>query len=193
MNKTDGADDILLQNIINSLSKRAMFELLQRGVKTIARIEYRDMGINQRSYFMSACPIDTTKTLKVYYNNDSPRDWSNPAAEIDPIYIICDPERADRGEILVDTRMALIPAPDCMKFTYTAGMAIDSPGFIANYPDLAMAVDMQAAFVFQRRLEQGIASQIIAGASVSFNRAVQWLPDVLDHFAVYRRASTEGL
>jgi len=168
--------DTLLTAWISAISKRAMMEILKRGLKSQSRSEYFDVDPGQDEVWLLGCPIDTTKTITVVNNNDTPRVWTDTGDVVSSDYIICDPARAYKGVLYFET--VLTSGVNVLKVTYTGGMAADAAAFIAAFPDISDAIDRQLKYMWVNRDLVGIQSQGIAGASFTFYRPVNWLPDV---------------
>jgi hypothetical protein len=149
MGMTGTAWDTVLGYMITMLSQDAMINILKRGVKSEARTEYFDVAEDQQSFFCLGSPIDTGSTITVVNNVSNPRDWTVTAVDSD--YVICDPERAERGEILIET--GLSPGPNALKVTYTGGMGANTAAIISSYPAIAMALDIQTEFIYQNKRE----------------------------------------
>jgi hypothetical protein len=56
---------------------------------------------------------------------------------------------------------------------------VDQDTIVGKYEDIALAVDIQAMFMWQNRDQMGIQSEGIAGASFTFLRPVKWLDESL--------------
>ncbi len=174
-------DDTKIAQLITGISKEARM-IMGRGVISQSRIERFDVSPGQYRFKVLASPIDTESTITIVNNISTPRDWTVDA--IDSDYIICDPDRAERGVILIDR--ALSAGVDALKITYTGGMAADTAAIIAKYPDIALAIDNQVAFQYQRQVSAGLTAESVGGSSVGYSMPVTWLKESLNTLRSYK-------
>lgn len=178
--------DTLIGYLISTVSRDAMLDILKRPTEKKLRSEYFDIRRSgQKSFFVKANPIDTSTAPIVVYNTDTPRAWDDSDDVINADYIICDPDRAAMGEVYVDYTLA--KAVNAIKITYTGGMAANAAAMITAYPDVAMKIDMQIAYLWQRKNNLGIRSEGILGANIVWYNGQPWLADVAATLQRYAR------
>lgn len=182
----DPEDDTALTNLIVTISRDAMLDILKRPILKSERSEYFDITrTGQKEFCVKGTPIDTTTAPIVIRNTDTPRIWSNSDDVIDADHIICDADRAAQGIVYVD--YPLNAGVNALKITYTGGMAEDTDEIISTYPDIALKIDMQVAYLWRRRGNLGIKSEAIVGASVTWYNGNPWLAETAATLEKYAR------
>ena len=75
-----------------------------------------------------------------------------------------------------------------MQVVYTAGFAETTDGLIINYPDIAMAADLQVVAMWRRRdSPQGNSISVGGQSSISYEKPLNLVPDVIEALTPYRR------
>ena len=116
-----GTDAAWLTAMIAMLSGEAMKRVMKRGVQKKTRTEYFDLRSGERKIYVLAPPIDTDVAPVLVNNRDNPRVWTRAGDVVDADYVVCDPDRAERGELLLET--AALTGRNVLKVSYTGGMA----------------------------------------------------------------------
>jgi len=177
--------EAVINNLIDLVSRRAMTDIMHRGVKSASRTEYFDIMQGQREIYVLGSPIDTSSTITIVSNSDQPRDYSDSDDEIDAKYYYpsndgtsnnLHPANAKMGRIYFET--SLTAGPQTLKVTYTGGMAATTTAFLTAYPDIAAAIDEQVADMYKRSINWGATTEGIIGASFTFESSVNWLVTV---------------
>lgn len=170
--------DAWITQAIKSVSKR--FEAyLGRGISRISRTEYMDVAPGQMAFKFSSWPVTVVDSVR----NDSLSDFGS-GTEID-----VNLRTIFGGEGFMFMKN-IVPqsGPVAMRVTYTGGMAADTTSFMAAYPDISEAADMQVGFLDKRRRSIETSSASSGGATVDFTD-VELLPEVKDRLDRYRRVS----
>lgn len=166
--------DVFLGQLITAIS--ALVEAdLDRYVEQKERIEYHDVRFpGQEVFNLRAYPIDTGETFEVKY------DWFRGFGATITALTINDDFALDdlAGVMTIDDYSLGRARARALRVTYTGGMATNTTNFITAFPDLANAVDLQVAFLYQRRNQLGLTGTSQEGGSVSFQAPIKWLPIV---------------
>ena len=83
--------------------------------------------------------------------------------------------------------VTLSHGPGVLRVIYAGGMAADEDAFIAAFPDIADACDMQVIAHYQRRSQLGAQGVSIGGGNVSYTGPLKLLPEVRAILAKHRR------
>lgn len=121
LSRPAGTDAAWLTSMITMLSGEAMKRVMKRAIEKKARVEYFDLISGEEKIYVLAPPIDTDIAPILVNNLDFPRVWTQAEDIVDADYVTCDPDRAERGEILVQT--SLSAGRNSLKVSYTGGMA----------------------------------------------------------------------
>lgn len=142
--------DDLLNDMIAEVSVQVS-NLLRRETETKERTETLRMSGDTRKLLLPAYPVTSLSALRnaskpVFVGVDV---WTvNEDFFLDPdigeITVLADPEW-----ILDDGGAPL--APTFFQATWIGGMGEDTDDFIANFPDIAGAVDEQVRYLYQRK------------------------------------------
>lgn len=171
---SDPGDSTQIAQLITGLSQDAMINLMKRGVKKQARTERFDVLRDKREFRVLASPIDTAEDIVIHNNTENPRIFTQAVDLVDSDFIICDPSRASKGLIYINT--TVLSGIDTLQIAYTAGMAATTAAFITAYPLAAQALDFQIAFMWMNKDKFGIKSEAVPGAiALTWNRPVNWL------------------
>lgn len=147
-----------------------------------ARTEYHDAELNATRIGLRAYPVTTLTSVYL----DTEQAFGSSALLTSSDYY--SPLFNESG-LLVFKFPLTVCGPDAIKVTYTGGMATDTDAFIAAYPDLAGAVDQQAAHEWSRRGALGVSAINYPDGTTASMTAERWIPavkQVLDH---YRRVT----
>lgn len=167
----------LLGDIVSATSARVE-EYLGRAAQSASRTEYFDTEPSLFRVVLAAYPVTTVSLVRY----DPTRAW-DASSEIAATEYAVD---TDRGFLSFE-RYGFAVAARGLKITYTGGMAASTAAFIAAYPALAFAVDLQVASLMQRRLSLGATSTSAGGGSKSFQGGYDLLPEVRATLDLYRR------
>lgn len=167
--------DTLFGYLIDYVSRR-FEEYLARFTEVTSRTEYFDIPDGTRLLFLKGSPISSVTNV---WNDNT---WSFDSEISSDRYTIL----GDDGMIGFDHE--LTAGIRALKITYTGGMAADTDAFIAAFPDIAVAADMQVNYIFERRDELGASSQSIEGSSVSI-APVELLPEVMQILDPHQRVA----
>lgn len=153
---------------------------LDRLLLRVARTEYHDVDAGQTRFRLRAYPV--TAVASVAY--DTEQAWTT-TLEATSDYL--SPVYSGAGVLVVRYELSPVAdAPGSLKVVYTGGMGTDTDAFIDAYPDIAGAVDIQAAHEWQRRGALGVSSLNYPDGTTASMTAERWVPavkQVLDHHA----------
>lgn len=162
----------------------AVERYLDRFALRQARTEYHDVEPMQSRVRLRAYPVTTLTSV----NYDPDQAFGSTTAMTSSDYY--DPTLDVEGALVFRYPfMPSVPHSRALKVVYTGGMATDTDSFVAAYPDLAGAVDVQTSHEWQRRNALGVSSVSYPDgttASLSLERWVASVKQVLDY---YRRVS----
>lgn len=172
-----GQHATLLGDLIPAVSAR-IEEYLGRGAETTSRTEYFDTEPTLFRVVLHAYPVSSVAqvrydTLRVY---DSSAEVASSEYAVD----------TDRGFISFD-RYGFVVAARGLKVVYTGGMAATTDAFVAAFPAIAHACDLQVASLIQRRLALGATSVNAGGGSKAWVGGYDLLPEVKAILDLYRR------
>jgi len=176
------AQDTVIGQLISMYSARFEKEL-GREIETTERTEQYDVEEGQRLITLRAFPVVSVESIR----NDLTRLF-DASAEIESDLFYVDMRR---GTIAFDWT-ELLPGPGTLLITYTAGMTEEgatdpTASFVENYPDLAMAVDMQVAETLRRKDRLGATNLSFQGGGVGYEAALKLLPEVRAALDSHRR------
>ena len=159
LGKTDTTDDVFLGRLITSYSIE--FErFLKREVENTQRTEtYRLKNCKER-VCLRAYPVESVSVVRIA-GTKSDLSAASPLLSSDFDY---DP---DNG--IFELLKSSAYSPLYVRVTYTGGMADDTTAFIAAYPDIANAVDLQVAYHWKRRNDAGQSSVTDFNSEMSFS------------------------
>jgi len=177
--------DAVLTTMVAAVSKR-IENYLDRPLLSEARTETYNMRPRQSKLFLRSYPVSAISSVKIA------TDWNYAAAAaVDSSgYHVT----ADTGCLhfqyypvtgYVDSNYEY--APDAIQVVYTAGFDTSTSNLITNYPDIAMAADLQTVALWRRRDTPQGNSISIGGGSISYEKPLDLIPDVIHALAPYRR------
>ena len=176
--------DTILAQLITALSARAE-KFLGRHVEQKARTEQYDVEESQFLFYLKGYPVAASPAAVV--KADLNRTFDSGSIVATTNYYL----DLDRGAIKLDA-YRVVPGWGALQVAYTGGMAANVTAFITAFPHIADAIDMQTAFVFQRRDSLGLAGYSGDGGSISLPDIVQWLPQVRETLMSERRRAWRG-
>lgn len=159
--------DALMSSLITAVSAEAE-KFLNRHVEQLARTEQFDVKRGIQHIFLPGFPVLAAPALQV--RNNQSRDFTGAAIAVTNNYFL----DLRRGIIKFD-RYELVTGPGVVQVIYTGGMATSVAAFIAAYPNLANAVDMQISFMVRRRDSFGTVSFNAEGGSISLEAPLEWI------------------
>lgn len=173
------ANDTLIAQLIATHSQNIENYL---GRKTLAtsRTEQFDVARGQRAFLLSAFPVTEVTSAR----DADDRDFASALA-IDTTDYYLD---TARGVIEFDGYQPINGA-GTLQVIYTGGMAADTASFVAAYPDVAQACDMQVAYTISRKDQLGAQSIGTQSGSVGWAGPLDLLPEVKRLLEPYRRVS----
>lgn len=179
---SSSAHDTLLTNIIESVSARIerymRRQVLRRTLtETVALSQYSTV------YSLDTAPITSITSIK-YVSH--PSDAATATALDARNYTV---ENAAAGmlRLFFDASTRSFRIPGYLVVNYTAGMADDTADFVATYPDIAHAADLQVTHEFQRRNSPG-GNATSDTASTSYTGDLELLASVKQTLEGHRRA-----
>lgn len=158
----------------------AVERYLDRLALRTARTEYLDVGPGQSVFRLAAYPV--TALTSVAY--DEQQTWATTLTSGTDFW---SPLYESAG--LLRLKYGLCAAPRSLKVVYTGGMATDTDSFVAAYPDLAGAVDVQTSHEWQRRNALGVSSVSYPDGTTASLSLERWVPSVKQVLDYYRRVS----
>lgn len=171
-----GQHAALLADLIPGVSAR-MEEYLGRVAQSGSRVEYYDAEPGLVRILLDAYPISSVTDLRY-----------DPVRAYDASSVVSSSEYAvdlDRGIVTFDPGQRWQVAPRAIRVSYSGGMAANTNAFIAAFPALAHAADLQTANLIQRRLALGTSS--IYSGGKAFAGGYELLPEVTAILDLYRR------
>jgi hypothetical protein len=174
---SSNVDSTLLSGMISSVSRQIEQFLGGRALETGSYTEYFNVQEGQSVFLLKAFPVSSITSV----HNDAEGQYSNPIVISSDFYSI------NNGRALYLT-WPLSPGHDGLKVVYTGGLAADTDALIAAAPDLALACDMQVAFLYKRRATLDLKSQTTEGGQTSF-ASISLLPQVKQLLDAYRMKS----
>lgn len=169
--------DAQITDLITTYS--ADFErCLDRHVLVAARTETYPVKQFARMVNLRGAPVSVTPTSVLYSDT---RDFaSSTELVVDQDYTI------DLETALIDLRISTAFKRGYIQVAYTSGMAATPAAFIAAYPAIAQAADMQVAYHFRRRDVPG-GSRVVEGGSSNYFGELDLLDNVKRVLDMYMR------
>jgi len=178
---SSGAYDSQLAQIITDVSGR--FERYMRR-QVLRQTNTKTIPLAQLSVVttLEASPVSSITSIK-YAGH--PSDFAGTTAMDAQNYVL---EDADAGLVrfLVEMPLADRRRPGYLELVYVGGMADDTADFVATYPDIARAADIQCAYEFQRQRSPGGNVTSDAG-STAYDEALGMLETAKQALAGHRR------
>ena len=169
--------DALIGSLISAVSAAAEKEM-DREALTNTYTEFFSPQPFQRKFPLAAFPVVSIVSVK----EDFDRGFGSGIAALDDTDFTVD----DYGILTVDNYL-MSPGNRTMRVVYSGGMATTAGGFVTAFPDVAVAVDLQVAFLVRRKNQLGLTTQGMVGASFQVFGPVEWLPQAREILANRRR------
>jgi hypothetical protein len=173
--------DALIDSIIADVSAR--FERYMRR-QVLHRTLTEDVPVSRYStvYSLDSYPVDSIASVKYA---SRPSDLATATALSTDDYAI---EDANTGLVrfFIETGYRDFRRPGTFRIEYTGGMATDTADFVATYPEIARAADIQCAYEYMRKNTPGGSVSSDTG-SASFDSALQMLETSKQALAGHRR------
>lgn len=177
----DGA----LQPFIPAVS-RAIEHLLRRQLERKARVEeYRVHALRNKALTLRQAPVDIEAEFEVVEDDRADFAGAEPM-EADAYHVEARPG--------VVRFFDAVLGPTYFQVTYTGGLATNTDGLIADYPDIAQAATLWVVEAWRRRTGLSKTAEAArGGASISYTEALQHPPRAVRGLLdPYRRLSFRG-
>tara|TARA_R100000951_G_scaffold54731_2_gene46002 strand:+ start:30 stop:644 length:615 start_codon:yes stop_codon:yes gene_type:complete len=177
--------DTVLTTMVSAVSKR--FEsFLDRPLLAEARTETYSIRPRQNKLFLRAYPVSAVTSVKIA------TDWDYAAATAvssGDYHVTSDTGCVHFQFFPVTSYLGsnYEAAPDAIQVIYTAGFDTTTNNLITNYPDIAMAADLQVVAMWRRRDTPQGNSISVGGGSISYEKPFDLIPDVVHALAPHRR------
>lgn len=151
----------LVSQLITSVSYLVQ-QYLDRQVQSGSQTQYFDVDDGDQVFQLNAYPVSAVAS--VYY--DYQQAWATATLLQSTTY--ASPLYDPTGRMIFYSPFQ--PGRklfNALKVSYTGGMAADTTSFVTAYPDVTQAVELQVAFLYQRRNDLGVQSISGDGGSVS--------------------------
>ncbi len=173
----DSAEETLIGRLI-TLYSQSFESYLHRTVLAASDVtEYFDVAWGQTVFALKAYPV--TDVTSIY--NDTSREWTAGDLDTDQYHL-----DTEHGLLTVD-KISLVAGVAALRVIYDGGMAADAAAFIAAFPEIADACDMQVIAHFQRRSHLGAQAVSSGSGNVSHAGPLKILPEVKATLGKYRR------
>tara|TARA_R110000751_G_scaffold265735_1_gene364813 strand:- start:50 stop:664 length:615 start_codon:yes stop_codon:yes gene_type:complete len=182
---TSSTHDTVLTSIVASVSKR--FEsYLDRKLLAEARTQEYNIRPRQNKLFLREYPVSAIASIKIALDWDyasaiavSASDY-HVTSDTGTVHFTFNPITSYGGSNYAY-------APDAIQVVYTAGFATSTANLITNYPDIAMAADLQSVAMWRRRDTPQGNSISVGGSSISYENPLDLVPDVIHALSPHRR------
>ena len=174
----DTSFDELLAQLITTAS-RQVERWLNAPFSAEARVETFTVEDGSRTkFFLGASPVSAITSVKV----DGTGAYSGDETTLDASSYILEPNEGVVG-------MRFEPSLGFQRYrvSYTGGLAATTAALIAEYPELATAIDMQTAYLFHMSDRPHIEQQSLGGAAVKVGKMGGLCPLALETCAHLRR------
>ena len=184
--KIDGTSlDSLIGTLISGFSA-AVEDELDRALEEAALVEIRNVSSRQTTFRLRGFPVLSSPAMTVH--NDTTFEFGSTSLVDTTSYQLI----ADEGvvEFLPGT---LIPGRKVLQFSYTGGMGADTAAFIAAFPQIAEAVDIQLVHTLARRNTRfGASSVSLAGEGTSYEPEFKLIAEVKRRLQRHKRFGQIG-
>lgn len=178
LNITNTEHDDLLDLMVTAVSKR-IENFIDRPLMLEARTEEYHVQPRAGTLFLRAAPVSSIATVI----SDSLWDFANGTTVSSDLYHV----DSESGRLYM--QFDLQPGHNAVQVVYTAGFATSTANLITDYPDIAMAADLQVVSQFRRRQAPQGSKRTSRGGSVEQESPLQFIPEVVETLAPYRRIS----
>ena len=178
---SSSASDSLIDGIVTDVSYR--FERYMRR-QVLRQAATATFPASRFSTILSLPAYPVTSITSIKYATH-PSEFADATAMAATEYVL---EDQDAGLVRFLVEMPLLDdrRPGYLQVVYTGGMAEDTDDFIATYPDVARAADVQCAYEFQRRNSPG-GNATNDGGSTAFDGPLGLLESSRQALTPYRR------
>ena len=170
-------NDTLVGQMIASTSA-AMERWLGREALATAYVETFDVCEGQEHWPLKAWPVSAV----TYVREDSERVWGSDTDVDADDYV----SPVVTGDMWLTIPGGLAAGRATLRVSYTGGMAATTTAFIAAYPDLALACEVQVSWDYLRRKDLGTVSKSGDKGAVALDPAAPFIPQVLSLLGQYR-------
>lgn len=173
-------EDAILGQLIAGVSARVAAEL-DREVQVGTLTEVLDAQVGQKAFPLRGYPVTSITSVKEDTYDGS---FGASAATLASSYYRVN----KRNGLLSLVDWSVTGEPASIQVVYVGGMAADTAAFVAAFPDIANAVDLQVAMLHRRRTTIGTSSVAMQGATVQFaTDRIEFLPELRDAVHRHRR------
>ena len=174
---TSGGDGETLLSALISLYSTTFERYLNRTALAASTTEYFSVYPGQRVFQLAAYPV--TAVTSIYH--DLSREWTSGEIDSDNYYL-----ETETGLLTIDGH-GMFPGAGSLRAIYTGGMAADAAAFIAAFPEIADACDLQVAYHYSRSKSIGSTSVTGRDGSVTHEGAINLLTMVRSALNAHRR------
>jgi len=174
-----------LTTMVKGVSTR-IEAFIDRALHETARTEEYSIRPRQNVLYLRSYPVSSITSIKVA------TDWDFASAAA----LATDDFHLDGETGMVHLTYSPITnylgdnnatAPNAVQVVYTGGFDTSTTNFIAAYPDIALAADLQVVATWRRRdMPQG-KNVSLQGSSMAYEQPLQFVPDVVQTLTPYRR------
>lgn len=176
----DDSFDDLLGDLITAAS-RQVENWINRPFKVETRTERFTIENGLRTkLFLDAAPVASVTSLK----RDSSGQFAGDEVTIEAANYVLE---SDEG--ILHLRFEPVVGFRAYQVVYSGGLAADTDALIAAYPDIAQAIDMQVAYLFQIAGHPHVEQESLGGAAVRSSEPgglCRRARDVCGHLTRYR-------
>lgn len=184
LQKSGTVSDDLITQLIPGVS--AQIEgYLRRHTEQKERAELHSIDHLENKIFLNGTPVLATPEAVVKNDDDRVFD-ADTIVDADEYVLNLNTGLIEFDEHIPET------GEDVIEVTYTGGMASSTTAFIAAFPDVAMATDLQLAYLFQRLDNIGLSTFSGEGANVVQQEPTQLLKAVKQILDLRRRKVPGG-
>lgn len=193
---TDAGSDAVLALLISSVSARMEAECY-RWFQSTERTEVYPLRQPARLITLKGSPVTATDSRGVSLASFTVKASSSLSFSASPTltrntdYLL----EQDRGVLRMLTDLDTFTgglrtrpiAPAYVQVLYTGGLAADTTAFVAAYPDLAIACEMQVVHEFRRRTNAGAGDAQAGDSSFTHSADLALLTTVREALRPYKR------
>jgi hypothetical protein len=177
--------DTELTTMVSAVSKR-IETFIDRPLELAARTETYSIRPRQNKLFLRAYPVTTITTVKIA------TDWDYAAATAvtaSDYHVVADSGTLHFQFYPISNYLGdnYAYAPDAVQVVYTGGFDTSTVNLITNYPDIAMAADLQTVAMWRRRDTPQGNNISIGNSSIAYETPLNLVPDVIEALTPYRR------